>query len=271
MSRLHEPLPENRGLWTLSRMRKHCPALSHLRTDGGVSRRLKKWAIRRKRGRLHLLSPDPEFATKQQAIAAILSEANQSPGAPGTLSVLFGDEFTFYRQPFLGRTWTHRSSKQPTTSHRGGPNTKRRVVGALDAVTGRVHSYSAEKMGNKGLKRFLGQLRQALGEERRIVLIWDNWPVHKNDEVTAAARAHRIELLHTPTYAPWCNPIEKFWHKFKREVLVMHRLHEEWTTLRSQAEAFLQEHDCPRSDVLRLVGLTRQEGRAAKCPLLAAE
>lgn len=255
---LHRAPPEQRGRWTLSKMRAHCPTLEKLKSDGGVSRRLKKWKIGRKRGRLHLLSPDPEFESKQEANAAALALAREQPEA---VTLLFGDELTFYRQPQLGRVWFEAGLQQPTAPFVGRANTRRRIVSALDACTGQVYSDSASEMGIRGLCRFLRHLRERLGPHRRIMLVWDNWPVHYHEEVLGVAAQQRIELLHTPTYAPWTNPIEKFWNRLKEQVpLRMHRLSQEWGALREKVEGFLKEHDAPCPDLLRHVGLEiRQE------------
>lgn len=242
-------------------MRQECPALKGVRTLGGVSRRLVKWAIHRKWGRLHLLSPDPEFDCKRAAIAAILAALarlqtlREGTGDETALHVLFADEFTFYRQPALGPVWHEAGKKQPTAPYQGRANTKRRVIGALDVGSGQVPFQMAYLIGVQRIRLFLRQVREFYGPDCRIVLIWDNWPVHKHPDVLAEAREQRIELLFTPTYAPWCNPIEKYWRKLKRMVLTMHRHSQEWEALVGQVARFLTEHTCPRPDLLREVGL----------------
>lgn len=241
-------------------MQKHCPALSSLRTIGGVCRRLKKWRIGSKRARLHLVSPDPDFETKQQAIAAIRAEQRITPGE---LSVLYGDEFTFYRQPTLGKAYQEQGKKQPTVPFTGRANTKRRIAAALDVATGQVCSLTRKVIGLSALGTFLKELRShydsRYAPSHRIVLIWDNWPIHYHERVRRAANEQRIELLFVPTYAPWTNPIEKFWDKLKDHELRLHRLSDQWDELCQKVEAFLTDHDKPRPDVLKRVGLARDK------------
>jgi len=45
----------------------------------------------------------------------------------------------------------------------------------------------------------------------------------------------RIEPVWWPTYAPWLNPIEKLWRWLRQEVRKMHRLADDWDTLRQRA------------------------------------
>ena len=228
-------------------MQQFCPPLAGLRTLGGICRRLEKWQIGTRRARLHLTSPDPLFADKQQVIATLLRERASRPEA---LSVLYGDEFTFYRQPTLGRAYHEAGKRQPTVPYTGRANTKRRVVSALDVDSGQVISLTRKVVGIKALCQFFALLRERynarFGPEHRLVLIWDNWPVHYHEDVVRAAREHRIELLYVPTYAPWTNPIEKFWDKLKDEVLRLHRLSQDWSALCQRVEAFLSAHDAER-------------------------
>jgi putative transposase len=250
-------------------MQRHCPALCRLKTIGGVCRRLGKWGIGRRRARLHLVSPDPAFADKQAAIAAIHEEQRQ---CPDRLSVLYGDEFTFYRQPTLGSTYHETGQQQPTVPYTGRANTKRRIVSTLDVATGQVLSLSRKVIGVTALVEFLATVRQRyasrFGAAHRLVLIWDNWPVHSHPRVVEAAKQQGIELLYLPTYAPWTNPIEKFWDKLKDQVLRLHRLSQEWPALCQRVAAFLGDHDRECPDLLRQVGLSPKESTNADRGLL---
>ena len=241
-----------RSRWTLPLLRKHCPQLWNLRTDSGVWRRLKKWNIRLKQGRLKISSPDPDYADKVTAIEQMLSLARQFPSG---VSLLYADEMSFYRQPVAGRTWHQKGKTQATAPLSHAPNTRHRVLGALDAVTGEVVSASGSKIGLRALCRFLAQVRAAYGPERRIVLVWDNWPVHKHETVLKEAMRQRIELLFLPVYAPWTNPIEKLWRKLKQEALVLHRHSSDWQFIKQQVHVFLDRCQRPSQGLLRYVGL----------------
>lgn len=112
-------------------------------------------------------------------------------------------------------------------------------------------------MGVKQLCRFLGKVRRHYGPGVRIVLIWDNWRPHSHPDLLEAAAEQQIELLFTPTYAPWCNPIEKLWKKLRHDVLRLHRKSAAWKQLRSQVESFLANLERTNPELLRYTGLAR--------------
>ena len=263
LERLHQPpeesaRPDSEPLppcWSLALVRLLCPEMSGLGTDSGVLRRMQRWRISWKMGRLHLVSPDPDYTRKLEAIAAARARAADDPAR---VRVLYADEVTFYRRPERGRNWHRRGGggrAQPTTKQAPGSNTKRRVIGALDTVDGRVCSMSRSVIGVRALIAFLHQLRKHYGPDMELVVVWDNWPPHHHPEVLAAAAMLKIVLLNTPTYAPWTNPIEKLWDKLKDEVPRLHRLSDKWVELRKRVDRFLEGLLRPNPGLLRHVGL----------------
>jgi putative transposase len=177
---------------------------------------------------------------------------------PAEVALLYADEKTVHRQPAAADAWGERGrggAHQPraTLSHRS--NTKLRLAGALDAVGGRVVSLARSKAGVREMCELLRQARAAYPSHGRVVVAWDNWPIHSHPKVLAAAAEHRVELLFLPTYAPWTNPIEKLWGWLQRDVLTMHRLADQWDSLKQRVLEFLARFDGPSPDLLRMVGL----------------
>jgi DDE superfamily endonuclease len=235
------PPPETgRSRWTLALLQQRGTSLASLTTQSGVWQRLKRWRVRWKRGRLHVSSPDPLYALKMQALADALALATPHPDQ---ISVLYADETTCHRQPFVGQSG-HAQGRdgqhQPTADLAHAGNSVRRIVGTWDVVTGRLLYRAHSKMGVSQLVAFLKPGRKAYAPTRRIVLIWDNWPIHFYDNLQVQAQANQIELLNLPTYAPWTNPIEKLWRKLKQEVLCLHRLSQDWARLQEQVHDFLK-------------------------------
>ena len=224
-------------------------------TDSGVWRRLRRWAIAWKVGRPHLVSPDLEYTQKCSAIQDALVRARLDPLH---VRVVFGDEMSYYRRPAPGREW-HEEGRggcmQPTAPQAPGPNTRRRIIGALDAVSGRVTSLTRSSAGVRALLKFLRQLREAYEPGMHLILVWDNWPPHHHEAVRALATELDIELLYTPTYAPWTNYIEKLWKKLRAELLRLHRLSDAWVELRRRVNQYLAALDRPNPELLRYVGL----------------
>jgi transposase len=73
--------------------------------------------------------------------------------------------------------------------------------------------------------------------------------------VQQAAKAHRIQMVALPTYAPWLNPIEKLWRKLKQDVLHLHRLSDDWEVLQQRVTTFLEHFAAGSLALLRYVGL----------------
>lgn len=119
------------------------------------------------------------------------------------MRLLYADEVSFYRQPVGADCWFEKGKATFTADLSHSSNTRYRIAGALDACTGQVLWHGASKVGVKALCRWLAMLRSFYGEAIRLVVVWDNWPVHKHETVEAAAQQNRIELLYLPTYAPW--------------------------------------------------------------------
>ena len=198
---------------------------------------------------------------------------------PTGKALLYIDELTYYRQPSLASGYAAVGSADPRAERSTRSNTATRIVGALDAATGRVVAHQASRIGVPQLVRFFETLVAAY-PGRRLYLVIDNWPVHAHPDVLAALepqtspfpffrppswptdpspRAKRlnlpIQLVQLPTYASWLNPIEKLWRWLKQHVLHLHRLADDLPTLRARVLAFLARFQDASPDLLRYVGL----------------
>jgi transposase len=137
--------------------------------------------------------------------------------------LLFTDEVSLYRQPTQAWLWHWMGRKQPRLTYSHSANTVMRVVGVLDALTGRTVAWDCSSVTAERLARYYGQLGRLYPEARKIYLVMDNWPVHFHPKVTAALlRDPRIEVLPLPTYAPWLNNIEKLWRWVKARITHAH-------------------------------------------------
>ncbi len=211
---------------------------------------LSRLKVRRKRGRLKLHSPDLAYRIKLEWVQQALALARSHPQQ---VRVLFGDEFSLYRQPSLAPVYAP-VGHEPIAklSHRA--NSRHRLGGALDAITGRVTWISGSKMAVNVLCSFLEKLR-ANYPGMTLFLVWDNWPTHLHPKVLTRAAELDIQLLWLPTYAPWTNPIEKLWRWLKQEILHHHRLADLWEELKAQVVHFLDQFADGSTDLLRYVGL----------------
>jgi transposase len=272
--------PRTYGLqtrWTLDGLGSVVPEFAGA-SRSGILRVLARYKLRRKRGRDHIHSPDPRY---QEKVSYLRTVKARVAAAGGAAVLLYGDEVTYYRQPSIGYGYAPAGSAEPRAERSLRSNGTTRVIGALDAATGRVVSLQQGKIGVPALIRFFRDLVVAYPGQR-IFLVLDNWPVHYHPDVLAALepqtspfpcfrppswpsapspRAKRlnlpIQLVPLPTYSPWLNPIEKLWRWLKHDVLHLHRSADNVPTLRALVLDFLARFRHGSADLLRYVGLRK--------------
>jgi transposase len=223
-------------------------------SPSGVHRLLARLGVVYRRGQEHLHSPDPDYAAKRAAVRRARAEARLSGGKA---VLVYLDEFTYYRRPSAARCYAPAGGPGPPAEQGHGRNRKRRVVGALDALTGRLTCWQGGKAGVAELVAFYRRLAQAYPEAAVIYVAQDNWPVHFLPGVTEAVAGTPIRLLRLPTYAPWTNPVEKVWRKLRQEVLHQHDFADDWAGLQAEVAGWLAR--AAPADLLRYTGLRRRK------------
>jgi hypothetical protein len=273
----------DRTRWTLAAVGAAVPWLA-AHSRGGVWRALEALGVVLKRGREHVHSPDPAYAAKRAAIAECVAAARASGGR---LVALYQDEVTLHRQPSPAPAYEARGRAQPLAerSCRGAAAT--RIVGALDAVDGRVLWQRRGALGIPALVGFYRDVAAAYPQAERIDVVLDNWPLHFHPDLLVAlqpqacpfpfprpatwptepspaavrkwgALALPIRLVPLPTYASWLNPIEKLWRRLRQEVVHLHPWADDLPTLYAAADRFLARFSAGTAacaDLLRYVGL----------------
>jgi hypothetical protein len=266
--------------WQLSTIQAACSWLTK-RTVSCASRTLKGFGIRFKRSRAHVHSPDTHYLEK---LADIVKALEASVESDGRIIVVFCDQFSFYRQPSGARDWCQRgATHQPLARRSHHSDTCGRIVGGLNGLTGQTTTRIASKITVSQLVSFYQDLCRTYPNAETIYVVLDNWPVHFHPDVLVAlepqetpwemktppswskepsAKARRlklpIQLLPLPTYASWCNPIEKLWRKLQQELLHLHRNAQDWPTLKQQIEDWLAKYEQASTELLRYVGLTER-------------
>lgn len=176
---------------------------------------------------------------------------------PGEKVLLFQDEATFYRQPSQGWLWAWMGRRQPKMRYSHRANTRMRVVGFLDAFTGKVFSWDMSRVTVSRLAQCISQIPAALPQAERIYLAWDNWPVHNHPRVQQALEKEpRIKVLPLPTYAPWLNPSEKLWRLVRHEVSHAHPWCDDFLLFRSAVREKLREFAQGSQRLLQYCGLS---------------
>ncbi len=181
-----------------------------------VRRALRRTAFRWRRARPTLHKRDPRKAEKLAAIQAAIDSSD-----PYT-EVFFVDEADIDLNPRIGFTWSRRG--QQTAIPTPGKNRKHYVAGALHAHSGQLVWVEHEKKNTALFMKLLAALRRTYRRARHIVLILDNYSVHKTDAVAQfLARNPKFQLLFQPVYYPWINRIERLWKAMHDTVTRNHR------------------------------------------------
>jgi transposase len=209
-------------------------------TLSGVWRLLHRHNLHIRSAQVRQHSPDEDYVAKLEHLLSCLRDAAEHPGE---VVLVFLDEMGYYRWPKEGRNWGAAAPTPAPHSDRDGPNNKQwRVIGALNAVSGRLDYLDAYIIGRAKLIVFYRQLVAAYGDARLIYVVQDHWSIHRHEDVQAAlAGLPQIEVVWLPTYAPWLNPIEKLWRWLREQVLTLHRLSGDWDALRERVNAFLSQ------------------------------
>src|SRR6266545_2322503 len=268
--------------WTLTTLRAACPWL-WLRSDTAMHQLLKRLRITWQRARSYIHSPDLDYDAKLANVQAVRMLAKQ---APGQVVLVYLDEVTIEQQPSLAYSYAlqDHGQSQPRARWSHSSNTLTRVVASLEHGTGRVVARRASKITIATLVQFFQDLRAAYPDVERIYVVLDNWPVHIHPDVLIAlepqetrhlrplppswptrpsAKALKrwgklnlpIQLVPLPTYASWCNPIEKLWRKLRQELTHLHPWAADLPRLREEIDQFLAQFASGSTDLLRYVGL----------------
>jgi transposase len=239
--------------WTLALIREQFAFLGHYSLPG-VSLWLHGVGIKLRQGRPQYYSPDPLYEQKEGKLLDALHEVGLHPKERVALLL---DEITYTLWPEPSRNWCEQApAPRPLADRKKSSYKRYRVVGALNALSGQVNVLQGSRISGEVFSRFLRQLNAAYPKAKIIYLIWDNWPVHSCDAVqTTLSQLPRLRVISLPTYAPWLNPIEKLWRKFRQEIDYLHPLADDWKGLRQRVQQFFDQFAHGSIDLLRYIGL----------------
>jgi hypothetical protein len=266
--------------WTLDAIRSPL-AWGRDAALSGIARILDRLGITWQRARSHGPRPDPHDQANLQEIADVVEDARAHPNQVVTVDL---DDVTVTRRPTLANGDGRAGADQVRAERSLATDCDLRIVGSLDVVTGQVVTRRAKTMGLATLAPFFPERRAASPEAERIDVILDNWPVHGHPDVLVALEPHTtrwafsrpgngpatpsvravrragdvrlpIQLMPLPTYASWCNPIEKLWRWMRQEVTRVHRWATDLDQLRNHLDAFFASFATGSSKLLQYVGL----------------
>jgi transposase len=202
---------KNFSNWTAQKLKVHLHWTVHPVTIWRYLRRL-KWRWHRPVPRV--ASPDRRYRAKARYVRRLRAQARR-----GKIHLYYADEMDVALLPTISGRWMRQAHQ--TEVNTPGPNAKQYVLGAVNYVTGALVWVPWPNKNNVGFRQLLQQVAaQHPATPVKIVIVLDNFRIHKAKAVQAWLRAHRVHLrlYFLPTYSPRLNPIERGWRHFRRNV-----------------------------------------------------
>jgi transposase len=201
--------PDSQGApltrWSLPRLADHLAEHDVVQiSPAHLGRVLAVAGLSFQRTRTWKASPDPDDETK----AARVLELRAAPPADGGAVIAFDQMGPVSLRPMPGAGWAPRKcpERQRATYHRR--HGVRSVMGAYDVHQDRLRVRLRPRRRGSDNLAFMAQIRGAIPDRRRIYWIQDNLSANWTPDIRAFAADHKIELVPTPTYASYLNPVE---------------------------------------------------------------
>ncbi len=286
-----DPARPASATWTLAQIRDHIPHGFRGHTSSGMWHYLKALGFSRQRHRAYIHSPGGDYDAELALVRRIIAE----DAAADRALVMFADAITIYNHAACGYDYARAgASAQPRAKLALEGERTLRVAGAIDIGTGAVVTIRRAKIETHNVVRLLSACEahaRERGYERgyeRAIVIWDNWPVHRHPDVVAQLEPQRyapfgyrlprswaavkpsakaqaadklaVQVVSLPTYAPWLNPIERFWKWIAKQYLYGHRDASRFQKLKDRLEVVFEQLTEGSAEVLSYIGLQAKDG-----------
>src|SRR6266516_2524985 len=199
--------PDAQGIpltrWSLPRLAVHLAGegievsprhLGTLLAEAGLSfQRTRSWKA----------SPDLDCAEKAARILALCEQ----PPRDGPV-VSFDQMGPVSLRPTGGAGWAPRGRPERQRADYNRRAGTRYVFGAYDVHADRLRARLRPRRRGSDNLAFMAQIRGSFPASRRIYWIQDNLSANCTPDIRKYAAANKIELVPTPTYASYLNPVE---------------------------------------------------------------
>jgi transposase len=148
-------------------------------------------------------SPDPDYEPKAARILALCAAA-----PPGGVVISFDQMGPVSLRPTPGAGWAPKGRPERQRADYNRRHGTRYVFGAYDVHADRLRVRLRPRRRGSDTLAFMTQIRACYPARLRIHWIQDNLSANWTPDIRAFADAHNIELVATPTYARYLNPVE---------------------------------------------------------------
>jgi transposase len=191
--------------WSLPRLADHLSDHGVLQiSPAHLGRVLAEAGLWFQRTRTWKASPDPDYEPK----AARILELKAAAPPDGGHVIAFDQMGPISLRPTAGAGWAPagRPERQRATYHKR--HGTRYVFGAYDLHEDRLRVRLRPRRRGRDNLAFMAQIRAVIPARRRIYWIQDGLSANWTPDIRTFATAHNIELVPTPTYASYLNPVE---------------------------------------------------------------
>jgi len=157
-------------------------------------------------------SPDPLREQKLARIEYLLEHARDRTFA--------FDEFgPLTIRPVGGASWAPKGRPVRLRANYHKPHGSRQLYAWYSIGGDRLDGNLEARKGSAATLRAIQSIRASIDDGEPIHVILDNLNHHKNRDVRAWCDANNVELVFTPTYASWANPIEAHFGPLRQFVI----------------------------------------------------
>jgi transposase len=149
-------------------------------------------------------SPDPDYETK----AARVLELCAAPPRDDGVVISFDQMGPVSLRPIAGAGWAQRKRPERMRADYNRRHGTRYVFGAYDVHHDRLRTRLRPRRRGQDMVAFMTQIRGCYPARQRIYWIQDNLSANWTPDIRTFAAANQIELVPTPTYASYLNPVE---------------------------------------------------------------
>ena len=122
-------------------------------------------------------------------------------------------------KPVAGTTWAQRKRPVRLRANYRKPHGSRQLFACYSIGQDRLWGRNEPAKGAAATLRALQSIRAHLNDGDWIHVILDNLNHHRGAAIREWCQANRVELVFTPTYASWANPIEAHFGPLRQFVL----------------------------------------------------
>ena len=148
-------------------------------------------------------SPDPDYQAKTGRVLAL---CEQPP--PDGVVLSFDQMGPVSLRPTAGAGWAPKGRPERQRADYNRRAGTRYVFGAFDVHEDRLRVRLRPRRRGSDNLAFMRQIRGCYPARRRIYWIQDNLSANWTPDIRDYAATHKIELVPTPTYASYLNPVE---------------------------------------------------------------